>query len=74
MCVSVGNIVAAEQIMANLQFIIADKSAAPSHPVGYLTCEPRDLWSTVREKLASAGRSVCLFICLLVSVISVVTF
>jgi len=54
-CVFLGNIRPAEDIMADLQYILADKSAAPSHPVGYLTSENRDVWSTVREKLASAG-------------------
>jgi len=59
MSVFLGNIVSAEQIMANLQFILADKSAAPSHPVGYLTSERRDVWNTLREKFASAGPFAC---------------
>lgn len=57
----VGNIRRAEDIMANLQHILADQSDPPSHPVGYLTSETRDVWSSVREKLASAGMfSYCL--------------
>jgi len=57
MCMFLGNIRPAEEIMANLQYVLADKSDSPSHPVGYLTTETRDVWSSVREKLAAAGLS-----------------
>ena len=51
----VGNIRPAEEIMANLQHVLADKSAPPSHPLGYLTTTTRDVWSDVREELLAAG-------------------
>lgn len=66
---SLGNIRPAEDIMANLQYILADKSDAPSHPVGYLTTENRDVWSSVREKLASAGL-FCYPVCLCLPVLA----
>jgi len=51
----VGNTRPAEEIMANLQHILADKSAPPPHPLGYLTTMTRDAWSSVREELLAAG-------------------
>ena len=56
-----GNIRPAEDIMGNLQHILADTTAAPSHPVGYLTAETRDLWSSARDKLVAAGLFHCSF-------------
>jgi len=46
--------------MANLHFILTDKSEAPSHPVGFLTSENRDVWSYLREELLSAGMEASL--------------
>jgi len=50
-----GNIRPVEEIMANLQHVLADKSALPSHPLGYLTTATRDVWSSIREELLAAG-------------------
>jgi carnitine O-palmitoyltransferase 2 len=50
-----GNIRPAAEIMAQLRYILADKSPTPGYPIGVLTTERRDVWSRLREKLQAAG-------------------
>ncbi|XP_050413982.1 carnitine O-palmitoyltransferase 2, mitochondrial [Patella vulgata] len=50
-----GNIVAVEDIMAHIKYILEDKTPSPEYPVSILTSENRDVWATVREQLVNAG-------------------
>ena len=46
--------------MSNIKFIMEDKSERPSHPLGYLTSQNRDVWAQTRDNLLASGESVSL--------------
>ena len=50
-----GNILPASQIMSNLKYIMEDTSPKPSHPLGFLTSENRDVWAGARDRLLANG-------------------
>lgn len=50
-----GNLVKPAEIHSHLQYILSDQTPAPSHPLGVLTSENRDVWASLREKLVAAG-------------------
>ena len=41
--------------MADLKYILEDTVAPAEFPLGALTTQDRDTWTTVREKLLNAG-------------------
>ena len=69
LCV-IGNILPASQIMANLQYILDDKSERPSHSIGYLPTQNRDIWAQAREHLLASGKYTVLLLSLLAIVTS----
>lgn len=52
-----GNIQPPSHIHAYLTYIMKDKHPVPSHPLGFLTTENRDVWAEVRKHLKSLGNS-----------------
>ena len=57
---SAGSILPVSQIMSNIKYIMEDKSERPSHPLGYLTSQNRDVWAQTRDNLLASGELVCL--------------
>ena len=52
-----GNIRPASEILANIRYILDDKSPAPDYPLGVMTSQDRDTW-TRGERAAPGGRYV----------------
>lgn len=50
-----GNLVKASEILAHLQYILADSTTEPTFPLGFLTAENRDVWAYLRNKLVATG-------------------
>ena len=55
---SAGSILPVSQIMSNIKYIMEDKSERPSHPLGYLTSQNRDVWAQTRDNLLASGELV----------------
>lgn len=56
-CVLTGNVKSATEIFACVKYVLADNVAAAEHPVGILTSQHRDTWTSNRRKLEQAGMS-----------------
>lgn len=52
-----GNLVKPAEILAHLQYILADSTPEPTFPLGFLTMENRDVWAILRNKLVAAGNT-----------------
>lgn len=52
-----GNLVTPAEILAHLQYILADSTKEASFPLGVLTTEDRDVWAHLRKQLVSAGNT-----------------
>ncbi|XP_067935231.1 carnitine O-palmitoyltransferase 2, mitochondrial-like [Watersipora subatra] len=50
-----GNVLPAAQIMTNLKHILNDASEKPSHSLGWLTAQNRDVWANARQRLLDNG-------------------
>jgi len=42
--------------MSNLKYILEDQSDRPSHPIGYLPTQDRDVWAQARQHLIENGK------------------
>lgn len=52
-----GNLVKPAEILAHLQYILADSTTEPTFPLGLLTIENRDVWAYLRDRLLAAGNA-----------------
>lgn len=52
-----GNLVKPAEILAHLQYILADSTTEASFPLGFLTTEDRDVWAHLRNQLVAAGNT-----------------
>nr|QFF91503.1 carnitine O-palmitoyltransferase [Potamotrygon motoro] len=55
-----GRITKPSEILAHFQYILSDSSPPPEFPLGYLTSENRDVWSSLRQRLLEAGNKEAL--------------
>ncbi|XP_072129927.1 carnitine O-palmitoyltransferase 2, mitochondrial isoform X4 [Mobula birostris] len=55
-----GRITKPSEILAHFQYILSDSSPPPEFPLGYLTSEHRDVWSSLRQRLLEAGNKEAL--------------
>ncbi|CAF96632.1 unnamed protein product, partial [Tetraodon nigroviridis] len=52
-----GNMLRPTEILAHLQYILADPAPEASFPLGFLTAENRDVWAHLRTQLVAAGNA-----------------
>ncbi|XP_032884391.1 carnitine O-palmitoyltransferase 2, mitochondrial [Amblyraja radiata] len=52
-----GRITKPAEILAHFKYILSDSSPPPEFPLGYLTSENRDTWSSLRQRLLEAGNA-----------------
>lgn len=52
-----GNIKPANEILALVQGVLSDEVEQAEHPIGILTTQDRDTWTSYREQLEQAGNS-----------------
>ena len=57
---TVGGVVPPGEVMAHLQYIMADDRPPQEFPVGAFTSEKRDVWARYRKKLIEAGTVYCI--------------
>ncbi|XP_051867821.1 carnitine O-palmitoyltransferase 2, mitochondrial [Pristis pectinata] len=52
-----GRITKPSEILAHFKYILSDSCPPPEFPLGYLTSENRDVWSSLRQRLLEAGNA-----------------
>ena len=52
-----GNIRPASEILACIRYILNDATPRPDYPLGLMTSQDRDTWTTVRKQLVDSGIS-----------------
>lgn len=50
------------ELLGNLSKIIRDDTGSAEHPLGYLTCQTRDLWAKQRAHLEENGNKQALHV------------
>ncbi|XP_028034037.1 carnitine O-palmitoyltransferase 2, mitochondrial [Bombyx mandarina] len=57
-----GNLLSPAELLGNLSKIIRDDTGSAEHPLGYLTCQTRDLWAKQRAHLEENGNKQALHV------------